>query len=142
MSTNRVHVGTDVFELRRDMMDATSMYRPNVGLAIIDAAGHAHAWCNQDGTPATYYTPSARYDMPSIMWVKDGEEYYEEDDEPHDVGHNECRLCGEHIAPPYTADDYPVFVPGLAHCYINGVEVGREEFERRYEASSGRKIEL
>ena len=120
----------DTFEIYRDMMDVTSMSRPNVGCILVDKAGHAHRWL-EDGKLATHYNPSAHYEIPSLVWVKDGEKYWEDDDQPHDVGHHECRICGEHIVPPYCADTYQQYAPGLVHYKINGLSVSKEEFERR-----------
>jgi len=53
------------------------------------------------------------------------------------VGHLECRQCGEHIAPGYTADSNRVYIPGLKWCRINGQSVTPEEFERRWIEARG-----
>ena len=66
--------------------------------------------------------------MPSLIWVKDGEEYYEDDDEPHPIGHLECRQCGEHIQPRSTADEFQQFAPGLRWFTIDGRRVSKDEF--------------
>lgn len=123
----------DIFEMRRDMIDVTSMHRPDTSWRFVDAIGHEHRW-HVDGKPAVSYNPSARYDTPTLVWVKDGEEYWEDDDEPHAVGHLECRQCGERIEPRYTADSTTQHIAGLAHYRINGESVSREEFELRYAA--------
>ena len=128
------HIGNDVFEVDRNLMEVTSMRRPDVGRVLTDCRGHKHPWCGPDGVPAARYDPSVSYTMPSLTWVKDGEEYYEDDDEPHDVGHWECRECGEHIVPPYTADTHPQYVAGILRCRVNGESVTREEFMRRIRA--------
>jgi hypothetical protein len=129
-------LGDDVFEMGCEMIDATSAHRPDVGRVVMDANGHAHPWCGPDGAPAAHYNPSVHYDMPSLEWVKTGEACDEDDDEPYDVGQYECRICRAVVVPPYTADQYQVYVPGLRWCRINGEPVMREEFERRYEAAT------
>jgi hypothetical protein len=130
---SELRVGCDVFSTRRDLVDVTSNHRPNVGRIITDQAGHAHPWCGSDGQPAASYSPSAQYNIPSLMWVKDGEECWPDDDEPHEVGHHECRMCGERVEPPFTADTWQMHIAGMRHCYVNGTEVTREEYERRVE---------
>ena len=81
--------------------------------------------------PATNYNAVHDYVTPTLLWVKDGEEFWEDDDEPHDVGHLECRQCGEHVSPGYTADTYRVYIPGLRWYRINGESVSEQDFERR-----------
>jgi hypothetical protein len=120
----------DVFESTCDMLDVTSNHRPSIGWCLVDVHGHEHRWYVGD-QPATVYRPGLKYETPSLVWVKDGEAYWEDDDEPHAVGHLECRLCGEHIQPGYMADTYRQYMPGLRRFRINGVEVLREEFEHR-----------
>lgn len=126
-------VGSDVFKVERDLIDVTSLHRPDVGWRHVDAAGHEHRWFTE-GRPAESYRGGAKYDVPSLVWVKDGVAY-DEDGEPYNVGHNECRICGEHVEPHYTADTHTVYMAGLARFTINGEPVGREEFERRLEAA-------
>lgn len=119
------------FRIERDLMEVTSLRRPDVRWRFVDAQGHEHRWY-LEGAPATYYAATCHYDTPTLIWVKDGEEYWEDDDEPHDVGHLECKQCGEPVKPGYTADDHKQYVPGLLRCYINGVSVSKEEYERRW----------
>lgn len=123
----------DVFEMERDLIDVTSMHRPDVGWRFTDARGHLHQWF-ADGKPAVSYNPAETHDVPSLVWIKDGVGYYE-DGEPYDIGHNECRKCGEHIAPAYTSDTCTQYVAGLARYYINGEPVQPDEFKRRAEAA-------
>ena len=124
-----------------DMIDATMMHRPAVGWKHVDAAGHVHEWhvVKADGSreSATSYSPLQSYDVPSLAWVKDGE-WYDEDGEPHPVGHNECRQCAERIEPAYTADTCQQMVPGLRRYYINDEPVSREAFTQAYERLSKR----
>lgn len=132
-----MHTTNDVFEMSRDLIDVTSMHRPDTSWRFVDAVGHEHRW-HVNGKPAESYNPSARYETTTLLWVKDGEEYWEDDDEPHAVGHTECRQCGEHIEPRYTADTTTQHIPGIAHYRINGESVPKEEFERRYATARAR----
>lgn len=118
------------FRVESDRIDVTSNHRPDTSWRFTDAAGHEHQWF-ADGTPASGYVPSAKHSTPTLKWVKDGEAYWPDDDEPHDVGHNECIQCGEHIEPRYTADTNSQYIAGPKYCYINDEPVSLEEFERR-----------
>src|SRR6185436_19512973 len=128
MST--IRVGADVFEFGQELMDVTSNHRPDTLWRFIDAHGHEHRWYVGD-MPAASYNPSATYETPTLLWVKDGEEFWDGDDEPHDVGHLECRICGEHVTPRYTADTTTQYVAGLRWFRINGEPVSMDEFQRR-----------
>lgn len=118
------------FECGQNPIDVTSAHRPDTAWRVTDAHGHEHRW-HVDGKPAVSYAPSARYETPTLVWVKDGEEYWEDDDEPHAVGHLECRLCGEHIEPRYRADDCTQYIPGLRWYRIDGRLVSPDEYARR-----------
>lgn len=123
-------VGNQTFDYGCEMVDVTSMHRPDTSWLITDTHGHPHRWY-VDGQPADGYRPDAKYETPTLVWIKDGEEYWEDSDEPHEVGHLECRECGEHIEPHYTADSCTAYVPGLRWYRIDGQHVSKEEFERR-----------
>ena len=124
----------DMFECGCEPIDVTSASRPDTSWRVVDAHGHVHEWY-VDGTPATAYYPEANHETPTLVWVKDGEEYWEDDDEPHDVGHRECRQCGEHIEPRYTADTCQIYIAGPRWCKINGQLVTLEEFVLRVKAA-------
>ncbi len=130
--------GDDVFEIRTEMADVTSVSRPDIAWRHTDAAGHLHRWhtLKADGelVPAAAYDPSARYEVPTLVWVQDALEYWDGDDEPHAVGHRECRQCAAHVHPGYRADDTTQLVPGLCSHYINGQPVTYWEFMRRWGA--------
>jgi HNH endonuclease len=148
----------DVFETRCEMLDVTSNHRPDTAWRHTDAAGHVHQWHvrepqvtlqNPGGpevaiavegqrlVPADAYSPAYHYEVPTLAYVQDGVECWDGDDEPHTVGHLECPLCGEHVAPGYCADTITQLMPGLRSCYINGVPVSRDEFERRLALAKG-----
>jgi hypothetical protein len=133
----KLAAGRDIFETGCDLIDVTSLHRPDPRWRLVDAHGHEHRWY-VDGKLAVSYRPEAHYETPTLVWIKDGEEYWEDDDEPHPVGHLECRECGERIEPGYTADDTTQQIPGLRWCRINGQLVSREEFDRRLTEARGR----
>lgn len=133
----KLHIGHDVFEYGCEMLDVSSMHRPDTAWKHVDAQGHEHRWY-VDAVPATSYNPMDHYETPTLVWVKDGEEYWEDDDEPHEVGHYECAQCGERITPAYTADTWAQYMPGLRWHRINGTPVSPDEFTRRLEAKSQR----
>jgi hypothetical protein len=124
------------FETFCDRMEVTQMHRPDPLWSFTDAAGHVHRW-HVGGEPVTIgmaYDPLLPYETPTLVWVKDGEEWWEDDDEPHPVGHLECAQCGDHVTPRYTTDSSRHFIPGLRHFLIDGVEVTEDEFRKRLEA--------
>jgi hypothetical protein len=123
----------DIFETGVEQLDATSAHRADTAWVYRDAHGHEHRW-HVDGKPADAYDPRARYDVPTLVWVKDGERI-DEDGEPYEVGHLECRECCASVSPGYTADAYTVYVPGLRWFQINGEPVTGEEFARRWAAA-------
>lgn len=129
-----MRIGSDTFDVEREQIDVTSCHRADPTWQFVDAQGHHHQWYVA-GQPATSYRPEERYDTPTLIWVKDGEEYWDDSDEPHPIGHLECRQCGEHVSPGYTADTTRQFIPGLARYRINDEDVSPDEFQRRYEAA-------
>lgn len=129
-STHRI--GGHTFDYRCNMVDVTSMSRPDTDWRFTDKEGHLHHWFI-NGVIPEQYRPDNKYQLDSLVWVKDGEEYWEDDSEPHDVGHHECRWCGEHITPRYRADDHTQYIAGLQHYRIDGVTVDKDEFMQRLE---------
>ncbi|MCR4375619.1 MAG: hypothetical protein NUW22_12300 [Acidobacteria bacterium] len=123
------------FETFCDVVEVTSIRRPDTSWRKVDQLGHSHCWYT-DGAPADSYRPDHCYVTPSLVWVKDGETFYEDDDEPHDVGHLECRECGEKIEPGYTADTMSQHIPGMRRFRIDGVSVSEEEFRRQWDLQS------
>jgi hypothetical protein len=114
--------------MERDLIDVTSNHRPDTSWRFTDAKGHEHRWY-VGWTPAESYSPMVHYEVPTVVWVSDGTRY-DEDGEPYEVGHVECRECGEHVKPGHTADAYEQKVAGLLRCYVDDRPVTREEFER------------
>jgi len=126
-------IGGHTFEVQCDMIDVTSMSRPDTDWRYTCRGGGLHAWY-RDQAPASSYRPEARYHTPTLRWVHDGWGYYE-DGERYEIGHHECAQCGEHITPRRTADTSQQFVPGLRHYFADGVPVSKEEFERIHNAA-------
>lgn len=136
-----VKLGNDTFEMQCDMVDVTSLHRPDPAWVFIDSKGHMHRWFVGGKIP-TGYSPTDKYDLPTLRNVFDYWEYYE-DGERTAVSHYECAdlACaetGEHIQPGYTADYNTQMVPGLRHYRINGERVSEDEFKRRAEEAQRR----
>lgn len=119
-----------VFESGCDMIEATSSKRPDTAWVFTDAHGHQHRWFLGD-QPATNYRPTGKYHVPSLTWIHDGYGVWE-DGEQYEIGHHECRECGEHIEPQYRADDTQQWVPGLRWYRINGRNVSEQEFKAAF----------
>jgi hypothetical protein len=124
-----ISVNGESFESGCDMLDVTSVHRPDTNWRKVDARGHEHQWF-VGGKPAASYNPSTKHELPTLVWVHDDWGYYE-DGERYEIGHYECRECGEHVEPAYTADQWQQHIPGLRWFRINGEPVSKEEFERR-----------
>ncbi len=124
------NISGDRFETGCDLVDVTSASRPDTAWHFVDGQGHEHRWY-VNGQPAASYNPNATYKTPTLIWIKDGEAYFE-DGEPYDIGHYECRQCGEHVdSPRCTADTYTRHIGGLRWFRINDQPVSKEEHERR-----------
>src|SRR5690349_8267011 len=110
------------------MIDVSSSSRPDTSWDVVDAAGHSHRWY-VNGEVAQGYDHLQSYSTPTLRWVKDETGYWE-DGESYDIGHYECRECGERVEDPrYTADSYRRFMPGLASYEIDGRSVSQEDFD-------------
>lgn len=125
-------IGDDVFESGCEMLEASRLHRPDTDWRVTDAHGHEHRWY-ANGRPADRYVATDQYDTRTLQWIKDGVRF-DEDGEPHDVGHLECRACGEHIEPGYTSDTTVQYVPGVRWFRINGASVSQEDFFSRLPA--------
>jgi hypothetical protein len=122
------------FEVYIDLIDVSCMSRPNTAWKHVDHHGHTHQWY-RDGKPATDYDPAGDYESLTLTWILDGTGYYE-DGEEYDIGHYECRQCGDRVnldLEAFTADTTRQFIQGLPHFLIDGREVSEEEFRREFE---------
>jgi hypothetical protein len=125
-------IGHYRFDVECDLMDVTSMARPDPSWKVTDDNGHVHQWYT-NGVPASHYSPRLRYDTPTLKWIVDGIGYWK-DGEPYEIGHHECRACGQTIqAPRLCPDTTTQFIPGLRHYSINGEPVSEAEFAAKYE---------
>lgn len=126
--------GGDVFEMHCDLIDVTSLHRPDTGWRLIDAQGHEHRWY-VDGKPATSYSPSEKHEAPTLSWIFEGWGYWE-DGERYAIGHHECSQCGEHVEPRYCPDSTTQHIAGLRNYRVNGEHVSEDEFKRRVEIAT------
>lgn len=118
-----------------ELIDVTSLHRPDPSWHVVDDQGHEHRW-RVNGQPAASYNASERYDVPTLVDVHDGYGYYE-DGEQYAIHHLECRQCGQHIEPGYTADTNRQFIGGLRWYRIDGASVSKKEFDRRVTEAQG-----
>lgn len=118
----------DLVESGGDLLDMSSSRRPDLAWRFVDGHGHAHRWHEGD-LPASTYRPDRTYHVPSVRWVHEGWDYYE-DGERTERGHYECRDCGEVVTRGFTADATRQLVPGLQWYRINGEAATKEDVER------------
>jgi hypothetical protein len=71
-----------------ELLDVTSLSRPDITWRYVDAMGHWHQWY-ADGNPAESYSPLRTYDVPTLTCIVD----VEGDDEHPAISHYECREC-------------------------------------------------
>jgi hypothetical protein len=116
----------DVLRSTVDMIEVTSLSRPDEHWRFKDAAGHEHSWF-AGGKPATFYQAIMAYDLPTLLRVEDTPG----DDEYPATGHYECRECHEHVQPGTAADSFQQFIPGLRRFYINDRSVSWERMQER-----------
>jgi hypothetical protein len=122
-----------------DQFEVTSMHRPNTSWRFTDAHGHEHRWhVTGDEHPATRYLPTETYDVPTLEWVKTGEEWIEDAEEPFEVGSYFCKVCGEEVDKGFTADDTRQFIPGMRHYTIDGESVSAEVFAAKVAEAQGK----
>lgn len=117
MSTHLEHDGR-VLEIRQDWIDVTTaLPQSDPKWTFTDAAGHPHAYGNQD----------RRY--PTLV-TKSGEPYWCGDcDDEHVDQWYECAQCGETIRPGTRIDTSPRQIPGLRTATIDGEPVTGEQAE-------------
>lgn len=69
-------------------IDVTMLHRPDPSWRHVDAHGHVHVWYEGDA-PATFYSPSRKYHLPTLTQIVD----YEGSDDFPSVTHYECTAC-------------------------------------------------
>ena len=134
-----IRLRDEEFSIECGMLDVTSLHRPDTSWRVVDAQGHEHRWYVA-GLPAGGYAPDKKHETPTLVDVFDGWGYYE-DGERYAISHQECRQCGEHIKPAFTADTSREFIPGLRRFFINGKPVTKEDFEWRWATATARQVE-
>jgi hypothetical protein len=120
------------YRVDQDMIEVTSltgMY-PDPEWRHICACGGMHSYFVGQA-PASARDFMGRLTTPTLRWIKDGEHWFEDDDEPTPYGHTECAQCGEHIIPGQTYRPGPVYIPGLKRCYIDDEPVTYDELMAR-----------
>lgn len=138
-----VRVGDHEFTIEREMLDVSSMCRPDTNWRVVcRVCGWYHQWHGVyvSGTRAAdVYSPTTRYELPTLIWVWFEEPSRGPDDEWPDPGRGyyACRGCGATIVPRYTADTVQQMIPGLAHYHVNGVSMSREAFFAQLSVMTG-----
>ncbi len=124
-----IHHNGHTFDIQREMIDVTSLSRPDERWRFVDAAGHEHSWrFMRDGVEIQGYNPQAQADVPTVTFVQDGVHWYDDTESAVPYGHHECSICRERVSPAYRADDHRQYIAGLTSHYIDGQYVSREEF--------------
>jgi len=111
------------FGVERDLLEVTSLHRPDPTWQYTDAAGHVHQW-HTGRIVATSYRPDVHYHIPTLVLIVDvpaTEEYPA-------ATHHECRQCGETIEPGYRADDHTQYIGGTMRYYVDDRPVQKSEF--------------
>jgi hypothetical protein len=90
-----------------DLIDVTSLNRPDEKWVFIDAAGHEHFWTfnGQRGR----YSPEAKAETPTLVCIED----VPASDEYPAVSHYECKVCGEIVRPRTCPDQTRQYIRGL-----------------------------
>lgn len=136
----QITVGGKTFEVACEMVDVTSISRPDEHWQHTDSAGHVHRWLF-DGKPGGPYSPRAKTTIPTLRYVVDEVYWCADCNDEHERGHHECVTCGEHVNPGTCADDFRQFVPGLICYWIDGRSVPKDEFYRVYKETAGVDLE-
>jgi len=93
-------IDLSISHFESEMIDVTSLHRPDLNWKFIDKAGHKHRW---------RVLKNDRHKILSCRVIVDAEAW---DDYPA-ITHLECRWCGEHVVPAYKPDESRVYIPGL-----------------------------
>lgn len=120
------------FSQHCEMIEATSLNRPDPAWRYTDPAGHVHQWF-RDGAPAISYSPGSRYELPTLDLVEDPPIYVDDGDgfvDELSQSHYECSQCRAEVVPGTKADDCKQWIAGLQYFAIDGRTVSRQEFER------------
>lgn len=114
------------FSIERSMIDASVMSAPDPNWKQVDRNGHVHVW---------HFDAEGRASTPTLKFVRTGS-WFSEDGEEYPEGHRVCLLCEELVVPEVRVERRSV--PGITRYRIDGQDVRKEEFERRYKEAGGR----
>lgn len=129
-----LHFHGQEFRVERELIEVSSMSRPDEHWFFTDPAGHIHQWWERKPfRPMSRYSPEKSYFVPSITWVEDSPAT---DDYPA-IGHHECSKCRARVHPGTRADDCMQYLPGMTRCYIDDREVTKDVFEAEYKKARG-----
>jgi 20S proteasome alpha/beta subunit len=128
-------LGSRRFEVTCDMLDVTSLSRPDERWTHTDSNGHEHYW-TLDGVREAPYRYDARAELPTLELVED-EPWYDEDGEMIRPFHYECTTCRDHVRPGRKADEYRQMAPGLKRYTIDGETVSPETFKAEAMKAAG-----
>ncbi len=110
---SRIKNDDDMLEITRDVIEVTPMRTIDDDWEYIDLKGHLHRWQNNK-------LPSLRKVIDSLA-----------DEEYPESSHMICKHCGQTINPGYKEPDAREYIQGLGHYRINGIDVTKEQFEKR-----------
>lgn len=114
------------YRVESEPFDVTSLSRPDPQWVHVDAHGHEHRWY-LNGQPASSYSPSARYELPTLVVVREPTVIDEWGDE-WTPSHYECVVCRVTVNPGTTADTCRQFVPGLRSYFLDDARVDEPTF--------------
>ena len=103
------------FRIEQGTIDVTQLREPDPEWCYQDKKGHIHVWRLVDGEPQV---------VASLVYIVDSPGT----DEYPEIGHTECRRCGEHVDAGYRPVPYRVTAAGLRTFYINDEEVSEEKY--------------
>lgn len=132
--THRAPSGRE-FHVHCELIDVTSLHRPDTSWHLTDRAGHDHRWYIGDA-PARDYSAGHHYHLPTLHRLFDHWEY-DRDGERFAIYRWECPSCGETIEPGFTSDTTIQYVSGLRSFAIDGVAVDEPTFRREWEIEYG-----
>ena len=121
------------FEYECDLIEVTSLNRPDPSWKHVCGCGVTHIWYDGD-RPATGYSPTTVYTLPTLKKVVTGQGMWD-DGTVYDIWHWECITCNEIVKPGSCADSTTQHIAGLKHYRVDGKTVSEKEFTRLLKAN-------
>ena len=112
-------------EIESNPIDVTPISEPDPNWVQVCGCGIEHRHHSDD--PNFISSPGmCESGLPTLIWVVEsvGIEDYPE------IGHYECRGCGEYVRPGSKRPEFTYHIPGRRTIRINGEEVAEEELQR------------